>query len=211
MQARLPFDVPSDSPSDLQRIPGDRDLQALDTRLVFARHPRARRYVIRVRGDGTIRVTIPRRGSRREAQAFADGQRAWIHKELRRVAEHRERLRPELEPDALAERRARARRELPAQLLGLAASHGVAVTRVSVRNQRWRWGSCSAGGHICLNWRLVAVPDWVRDYVLVHELMHLKRLDHSPRFWKLVEAACPDYRQARAWLRANEALLGWDG
>jgi predicted metal-dependent hydrolase len=51
------------------------------------------------------------------------------------------------------------------------------------------------------------VPDWVRDYVLIHELMHLKRLDHSPRFWRLVAGACADYEAARAWLRANQELL----
>ena len=75
------------------------------------------------------------------------------------------------------------------------------MARISIRNQRWRWGSCSPSGHICLNWRLVTMPDWVRDYVLIHELMHLKRMDHSRRFWKLVAAACPRFREARAWLR----------
>ena len=86
-------------------------------------------------------------------------------------------------------------------MLELAARHGLNVSRVSVRNQRWRWGSCSRNGHICLNWRLVQMPPSVRDYVMIHELMHLKRMDHSPRFWKLVAAACPDYAAARDWLR----------
>jgi predicted metal-dependent hydrolase len=75
---------------------------------------------------------------------------------------------------------------------------------VSVRNQRSRWGSCSPNGHICLNWRLVTMPDWVRDYVLIHELMHLKRMDHSRKFWALVSAAFPDYQAARQWLRAQQ-------
>src|SRR5207342_1840733 len=96
---------------------------------------------------------------------------------------------------------ARAKAELPARLLALAAAHGLQVTRVSVRNQRWRWGSCSRRGHICLNWRLVRMPSSVRDYLMIHELMHLKRMDHSPQFWKLVAAACPDYEAARVWLR----------
>jgi predicted metal-dependent hydrolase len=90
---------------------------------------------------------------------------------------------------------------LPARVLELAAAHGLTVARVSVRNQRWRWGSCSRAGHICLNWRLMLMPDWVRDYVIIHELMHLKRMDHSPRFWRLVERACPDFQAARRWLR----------
>ena len=103
--------------------------------------------------------------------------------------------------------RARAVTELPERLLALASQLGLAVTRVSVRNQRTRWGSCGRNGHICLNWRLAAMPGWVRDYVLVHELMHLRRLDHSPKYWALVEAACPEYRAARQWLRAHGRSL----
>ena len=91
----------------------------------------------------------------------------------------------------------RPARELPAQLFRLAEHHGVHVSRVSVRNQRSRWGSCSPSGHICLNWRLVLMPEAVRDYVLIHELMHLRRLDHSRHFWRLVAHACPDYQNAR--------------
>ena len=64
-----------------------------------------------------------------------------------------------------------------------------------------------AGGHICLNWRLVTMPEWVRDYVLIHELMHLKRMDHSRKFWKLVAAACPNYREARLAARSPQADL----
>ena len=171
--------------------------------VVFVRHPRARRYVIRVRGDGTVRVTLPRWGSRREAAAFAEQQRAWIEKQQRRIEQARRRLRPAATaPEIERELRTRAVRELPRRLLELAAQHGLAVTRVSVRNQRWRWGSCSRNGHVCLNWRLVTMPEPVRDYVMIHELMHLKRMDHSPKFWKLVAAACPDFTASRAWLRA---------
>lgn len=93
--------------------------------------------------------------------------------------------------------------ELPARLLDLAQAGGLKVARVSVRDQRSRWGSCSSRGSIALNWRLLLMPTPVRDYVLWHELMHLKRADHSPAFWKLVEAVCPAYRDARAWLNAH--------
>jgi hypothetical protein len=201
MQPPLPFDVPHDAPRTPHPVP------------VFVRHPRARRYVIRVTDDGAVRVTIPRWGSKREASAFVACQQAWIDRQLRRVAEAAARLEPvALQPaqgdlgrgrggEGHAELAARAKRELPPRLFELAAQHGLAVRRVSIRNQQWRWGSCSPNGHICLNWRLVTMPAWVRDYVLVHELMHLKRLDHSRKFWKLVAAAYPDYEAARAWLR----------
>ncbi len=187
-------------------------------RYEFVRHPRARRYVIRVVGNGTVRVTVPRWGSKREAEAFAERERAWIEKQQRRVEAERERREREtrnggsagadrervdqLTGDQQRALRERATRELPQRLLELAAQHRLTVTRVSVRNQRWRWGSCNRNGHICLNWRLMQMPDPVRDYVLLHELMHLKRMDHSPKFWKLVGDVCPDFRAARAWLKA---------
>ena len=185
---------------------------------VFVRHPRARRYLIRVTAEGTVRVTVPRGGSKREAAAFAEREHAWIERQLRARAEREQRERDrrtsngELgvandERSALERRTliARAKRELPPLLLDLAARHGLAVSRISIRNQRSRWGSCSRTGHICLNWRLVTMPEDVRDYVLIHELMHLKRMDHSPKFWKLVAEACPEYKKARAWLRSQGA------
>jgi len=173
---------------------------------VFVRHPRARRYVVRVADDGSVRVTIPRWGSKREAAAFAEQERVWIEKQQRRAEQERHRPKPPpLSPEVERDLRGRAKRELPARLLELAAVHGLAVTRVSVRNQRWRWGSCSRAGHICLNWRLVTMPEDVRDYVLIHELMHLRRMDHSPKFWQLVAQACPEYKKARAWLRSQSA------
>jgi len=183
-------------------------------RLEFVRHPRARRYIIRVGEDGAVRVTVPRWGSKREAAAFAAQQQAWIETQRARAdRERRERERRtsngesdgsnvERQP-GIAEQRAliaRAKKELPPRLLELAARHALTVTRISIRNQRWRWGSCSRNGHICLNWRLVTMPEEVRDYVLIHELMHLKRMDHSPKFWKLVADACPGYQDARRWL-----------
>jgi len=168
----------------------------------FFRHPRARRYVVSVRADGSVRVTIPRGGSRREALAFAERQRAWIERQRRRLENQREAI-PRLPPGMLHEQRDRARVLLPRRLHELADFHGFTVSGVTVRNQQTRWGSCSPRGRICLNWRLVLVPDAVRDYVLLHELAHLKRMDHSRKFWKLVAQLCPDYERARRWLREN--------
>jgi predicted metal-dependent hydrolase len=146
-------------------------------------------------------VTIPRGGSRREAEAFVQRNVDWVV--TQRARTHTER-RPIADEKSL---RQQARRELPARLLELAARHGLAVSRVSVRNQRSRWGSCGRDGHICLNWRLVLMPDSVRDYVLVHELMHLRRMDHSPAYWRLVAEAFPAYRAVRDWLRRHGPSL----
>ena len=171
---------------------------------VFVRHSRAKRYLIRVADDGTVRVTVPRWGSKREAVAFAEREHAWIEKQLRRSADRRARHAPApLSPEVQHALRARAKVELPARLLELAREHRLTVARVSIRNQRSRWGSCSRSGHICLNWRLIQMPDSIRDYVMLHELMHLKRMDHSPGFWKLVMQVCPRFEDARAWLRTH--------
>jgi predicted metal-dependent hydrolase len=172
----------------------------------FIRHPRARRYIIRVRVNGSVRVTIPRRGSKREALAFLHTQQAWVARQRDRIAGLREPRPAEFSAEEEHAQRARARRELPPRLLELAAQNGLTVRKISVRNQQHLWGSCSRSGVICLNWRLVTMPDWVRDYVMFHELMHLKRLDHSPAFWKLVAEVCPNYQEARKWLRRHAHL-----
>ena len=97
--------------------------------------------------------------------------------------------------------------ELPRRTFELAAQHQLTVTRVTVRNQRSRWGSCSRRGTISLNWRLVQTPVLVRDYIILHELMHLRQMNHSARFWREVERVCPDYAVAEKWLKQNPGLL----
>jgi predicted metal-dependent hydrolase len=97
--------------------------------------------------------------------------------------------------------------ELTQRVWELAAQHQSPVRRVTIRAQRTRWGSCSESGTVSLNWRLVQVPIEVRDYVILHELMHLNEMNHSPRFWALVAQACPSFRACKAWLRAHSSLL----
>jgi predicted metal-dependent hydrolase len=100
-----------------------------------------------------------------------------------------------------------AAKELPARVLECAALQRLPVRRVSVRNQRSRWGSCSRRGTISLNWRLIQTPAFVLDYLVVHELMHLKEMNHSARFWREVELVCPDYATAEQWLKRHSFLL----
>ena len=112
-------------------------------------------------------------------------------------------VRAEIERDL----RLLARERLVPRLLELAAQHGLTVARVTIRNQRSRWGSCSRAKAIALNFRLVQMPPDVCEYVLIHELMHLRQQNHGPRFWALVEQACPDYRDAERWLRVTGRTL----
>ena len=112
-------------------------------------------------------------------------------------------LRPAIETHL----RTLAAKELPARTLEFAALHHLSVSHVTVRAQRSRWGSCSFKGVISLNWRLIQTPPFVSDYIILHELMHLRQMNHSARFWREVERACPDYRKAKLWLKENPGLL----
>jgi predicted metal-dependent hydrolase len=99
--------------------------------------------------------------------------------------------------------RAEASREFPARCLALGEIHGLRPASVCVRNQRSRWGACSGRGAITLNWRLLQMPPAVADYIMLHELAHLRQPNHSRKFWREVESLCPGWREAERWLKAH--------
>lgn len=216
--------------------------------LVLIRHPRARRYLLRLTPDGAARVTIPRGGSAAEARRFAERSKSWLEQAIQRQAARLvpSRLWPVGTPilfrgesvvieiatgatgntirfgsemvkvaDVVTDFRPAiekhmwrlAAQELPPRVQAYAAQHQVLVRRISVRNQKSRWGSCSRRGTISLNWRLIQTPPHVQDYIILHELMHLRQMNHSARFWHEVESVCPDYATAERWLKQNASLL----
>jgi hypothetical protein len=132
-----------------------------------------------------------------EIARIVDVHREWVASER---AKQRPRLR--LDPRHISETEGRrAVRELIAMLIEEEAQElGVAPKRIQIRDQRSRWGSCSTTGTLSFNWRLVLAPFEVLDYVVVHELCHLREANHSRRFWKLVESRRPDFRAPRDWL-----------
>jgi len=213
--------------------------------LLMVHHPRARRYLLRLRPDGTARVTIPRHGSVSAAREFAARKIGWLEQQLQRLAAQPKSpsawqigteihflgspVRIELEADGFirfgSERlqvidmsadlrpaihkylHLLAANKLPPRVMELAARHEINVTRVSVRNQKSRWGSCSRRGTISLNWRLIQSPAFVRDYIILHELAHRRQMNHSDKFWIEVERLCPDYLEPERWLKQNAKLL----
>ena len=205
-------------------------------RLAFVRNAKARRYILRFH-EGVARVTIPRGGSLQFAHEFARKNGAWIEKQLRRApaawsdgtkilfrgeqtpltfdglsARFADQVVPVSPGDDLritveSRMRTLATRELTDRAWQLARDLGLEVSAISVRNQRSRWGSCSLKKKISLNWRLIQTPELVRDYIIVHELMHLREMNHSPKFWAHVDRAFPRWREAENWLRRNSALL----
>jgi predicted metal-dependent hydrolase len=100
-----------------------------------------------------------------------------------------------------------ARTEIAARLDRATELAGVGYRDLSIRAQRTRWASCSSTGHMSFNWRLLLAPESVLDYVVWHEVCHLQVLDHSPRFWALVERRWPRWREDREWLRRHGATL----
>jgi predicted metal-dependent hydrolase len=86
---------------------------------------------------------------------------------------------------------------------------GLPFQKLSFRNQKTRWGSCTSNGHISLNWKLIATPLFVLDSVLIHELAHLRHMNHSRLFWNLVEQFCPEYSLADKWLKENHRALNF--
>jgi predicted metal-dependent hydrolase len=145
-------------------------------------------------------MTVPQRMSRREVDAVLEQHRAWIERELARRV-----LVLGLERSGLAEADARTLvAERAAEIATReAAALGVAFERITVRDQRTRWGSCSTSGTLSFNWRLALAPAGVLDYIVVHEVCHLREHNHGPRFWALVAERRPGYETQVAWLRTH--------
>ncbi len=106
--------------------------------------------------------------------------------------------------------RKQAERIFRSRLDHYAGRMGLQYQRLSIREQKTRWGSCSSKKTISLNWRIVLAPEKVMDYLIVHELAHLRQMNHSPAFWSLVETYIPDYRTWRKWLKDNSSTLNID-
>jgi predicted metal-dependent hydrolase len=103
--------------------------------------------------------------------------------------------------------KAQALADLRAATTHYAAAMGVTYKRISVRDQKSRWGSCSSDGTLSYSWRLVLAPAFVLDYVAAHEVAHLREMNHGPKFWRLVLTHCKDTRRAKSWLKQNGSTL----
>jgi predicted metal-dependent hydrolase len=103
--------------------------------------------------------------------------------------------------------RAAARREIPGRVRALNDPLGFPLGRISVRDQRTKWGACSARGNVSINWRLALAPPEILDYVIFHELCHLRELNHSREFWTLLRSLRPNCERERSWLKENGHAL----
>jgi len=211
-------------------------------RVRLRRNRQARRYTLRIQATTReVVLTLPLRGSIKEATAFAQKHGAWIAARLGRLPEstpfadgvtvplrgvahritHRRNTRgtvwvetedsgdkllcvagnaPHINRRIMAYLKREARRDLEAASRHYAKEIGARIKRVSVRDQSSRWGSCSSSGVLSYSWRLIFAPPHVLDYLAAHEVAHLKEMNHSARFWRLLDRLCPEMQRAKIWL-----------
>lgn len=206
------------------------------------RHRKARRYTLRIQAaTREVVLTMPPRGSLKEAKDFAQKNGGWIAARLGRLPEavafadgvavplrgtphrivHRRNTRgtvwteaaddgemllcvaggaPHVNRRVASYLKQEARRDLEAASRRHAAEIGVKIRRVSVRDQTSRWGSCSSTGVLSYSWRLILAPPYVLDYLAAHEVAHLREMNHSIRFWRLLARLTPAMKRAKVWL-----------
>jgi predicted metal-dependent hydrolase len=172
--------------------------------LHIRRSPRVNGHRIVIRYGFSPELVVRPRASEAEIDAAIAANLGWLERQLAKAAS------PKLGLDRLTLTAEQGRREAKARISLIAQSEaaalGVSYTRISLRDQRSRWGSCSTTGTLSFNWRLVLAPHDVLDYVVVHEICHLVEMNHGPGFWALVSRRRPGYLEAKVWLDEH----GWE-
>ncbi len=160
---------------------------------------------LEIQPDGSVLVRAPLRMSMPRVRAFVERHRVWIERRLQALQ-----AQPPVE--RLSEAELAALKKAASAVFSERAAFfaprlGVRYQRLTVRCQKSKWGSCSGKGNLSFNCLLLLAPPEVLDYVVVHELCHLLEMNHSPRFWALVESILPDCAERRRWLREHGAAL----
>ena len=174
---------------------------------------RSNRKTVAIQVNSNLSVTVraPRSASEKDIEEILKKKEAWISKHIEKIKETKERF--EAEPTekltrekviALAEE---ALKVIPERVEYFAKVIGVTYGKITVRNQKTRWGSCSSKGNLNFNCLLMLAPPEVLDYVVVHELCHRKQMNHSKAFWSEVEKVLPDYKEARKWLKEDGSQM----
>jgi hypothetical protein len=156
----------------------------------YVRSARARRMRITVRPEPAVIVTVPLRGSLAEAQRFVASKQAWITKHLQRMAQRQQHHTQEPPPDLSKVDLAKAQNELFARLEAFSRQHELPYRRAAFRCQKSKWGSCSSQNNLSLNINMVFLPDHLQDYLLLHELAHVRHKHHGAAFWAELDRLC---------------------
>lgn len=166
---------------------------------------------LQVKNNGQVIVRAPRHVTLQEIAAFVRKNSAWLHKHLEKVRKEKELnaaspVQP-LTMEDIQKLADEALRVIPGRVAHFAPLVGVTYGRITVRNQRTRWGSCSSKGNLNFNCLLMLAPPGILDYVVVHELCHRKEMNHSPKFWAEVAKVMPDYKERQKWLRTEGSSI----
>ncbi len=161
--------------------------------------------VIQVKTDLSVVIRVPRRVTKKEIDRILKEKEKWILKHIGQMqkqnAEDEASGQDRLTDEELRELADRALDYIPERVQYFAGRMGVAYGRITIRNQKTRWGSCSSKGNLNFNCLLMLTPPEVIDYVVVHELCHRKEMNHSKAFWAEVAGVLPDYREQVKWLK----------
>lgn len=173
---------------------------------------RRRTVGLKITREGELVVHAPYRVSERLIKKFVQEKQRWIERTRYRIVQAHdaaEHARRSVSAAVIARCRAQAEKYIPARVSALAAQFAIPYTSCRVSWAQSRWGSCSGKNAIRINWRLMLATPEVLDYVICHELAHVRQKNHSQKFWAIVEQMMPEYEKQRAWLRKHEHLLQW--
>lgn len=152
----------------------------------YIRSPRAKRLRITVHPEPLITVTMPRRASLEEAKRFVASKQKWIAKHLRKMEQQTDTITPGLQQIDLD----KAQNDLFNRLTHLSSQHNLPYRRAAFRCQKTKWGSCSPENNISLNINIAFLPTHLQDYILLHELVHIRHKNHSAAFWSSLDRLC---------------------
>ncbi|MBN2509791.1 MAG: M48 family metallopeptidase [Spirochaetales bacterium] len=159
--------------------------------------------------DGTITTVNPVRG-KPEKDSVKKGCPVCVHDSEIQVCFNPAQANPEEEMLTLVRKWliSRAKATITPRVESLSRQHRIKVSRIMFRNQKTRWGSSSSNGTLSFNWRIIMAPPAVQDYLIIHELIHQRHMNHSKAYWKDVAARVPDYEKAERWLKDHRNLIG---
>lgn len=155
---------------------------------------------LQVKPDGSVTVRAPKHISLRQINSFVEGHLDWISRKQAELSAAKDAgpFYTEEERHALI---SAAKEHIPERVAYFASRMNISYGRITIREQKTRWGSCSSKGNLNFNWKLMLLPDKLLDYVVVHELAHRREMNHSPRFWAIVAAELPDFQERRQRLK----------
>jgi len=184
------------------KLPGQTTIDDKEFGEITVKRAKTRYLRLRVEPDGKIMATIPYYATLIALRGLIDKNRRMLRKNIAALPKKRKYSDEQVEAI-----RDKAKAFLPARVEFLAKKNGLKYTKVTCRNQKTRWGSCSREGNISLNIALVTLRPELIDYVILHELVHTVEMNHSEEFWRKLAQACPDYKKLRKNLRSHTPYL----